>query len=84
MTLLLGLLGVAFAGPITGIPAIILGYFLRHKFREYPKSTAYKNATAGLWMGCVSIALTLLLGVLILILYKQLVGLGIDPLELLL
>ncbi|MFV0337795.1 MAG: DUF4190 domain-containing protein [Chthoniobacterales bacterium] len=83
LAFVLGLLAVTIFGPITGIFAILFGHLARYKLRAFKNSRAYKNATWGLWMGYVSVALIALLAGLLLILYKQLGTYGPELLDML-
>lgn len=67
-SLVLGILAVTSAGPLTGVPAVICGHIALNQIRNSRRAQSGEGmAVAGLVMGYISIALTVFVLVLIFI-----------------
>jgi len=75
--LLLGLVGVALLGPITGLPAVILGHLARRKTVASGDTKGFREATIGMWMGYSTILLLPVLLFLLWVLYRLTIWAGL-------
>jgi hypothetical protein len=67
-SLVLGILAVTSAGPLAGVPAVICGHIALNQIRNSRRPQSGEGmAIAGLVMGYISIALTVILLVLVFI-----------------
>lgn len=69
-SMILGILGIVFTGILTGIPAIIFGYSGRRQIAErQPYEDGGGMATAGIVLGWISVAITVLAIIAVIIVF---------------